>query len=285
MSEQIPELPDYCWPVDTTELPGWDSWETEPDPGADPPVVGVPTYSDVVKARAISLAGQSMRLLTGFRVGGCPVTVRPCSRYCETRTWRTYPVRGYSGSTPWWPVNLGGQWLNIGCGEHSDGCSCGRTYEVRLASATSEVSEVKIDGAVLPPSSYRLDPGGRLVRLDGDAWPLCQDLNAPDTEDGTWSITYTPGAPVDGLGAVAAGWLALEYAKALIGEDCGLPTTVTQVVRLGVTMTLAPGSFPEGKTGIRIVDDYLTRWNPHGYLYSPSAVLNIDLPSHRAVGP
>lgn len=285
MSEQIPELPDYCWPVDTAELPGWDEIAVEADPDAEPPVLEVPVYSELTKARAISLAGQTMQLLTGFRVGGCPVTVRPCMRGCETRTWRAYPVRGYSGSTPWWPVNLGGQWLNIGCGAHSDGCSCSRTSEVRLASATSEVTEVKVDGAVLDPIHYRLDPGGILVRLDGESWPLCQNLGAPDTEDGTWSITYVPGTPVDGLGAVAAGWLALEYAKALIGQDCALPTTVTQVVRLGVTMTLAPGSFPDGKTGIRIVDDYTARWNPYGHLGSPVAVYNLDLPSHRAVGP
>jgi hypothetical protein len=276
MSEQIPELPDYCWPVDTTELAGWDDWAIEPEPEADPPVEGVKLYSEVVKARAESLAGQSMRLLCGFRVGGCPVTVRPCRRDCNTRTWGAYPVRGYAGSTPWFPVSLGGQWLNVSCCDHSGGCSCSASYEVALPSAVSAVDEVLIDGEVLAPSSYQLRPGGRLVRIDGERWPLEQDLNAPDTEPGTWSVTYVPGAPVDGLGAVCAGLLALEYAKALNGDDCDLPTTVTQVVRLGVTMTLAPGSFPEGKTGIRIVDDYVTRWNPYGHLASPAAVYNID---------
>lgn len=279
-----PDLPDECWPVDVTVIPDWDDNEVEADPEADPPVVAVPVYSADTKARAIALAGQSMRLLTGFRVGGCPVTVRPCRRDCNTRTWRTYPVRGYMGSTPWFPVQLGGAWLNIGCG-CSTSCSCSRVFEIRLSSAASAVSEVKVDGVVLDASSYRLDPGGRLVRTDGIDWPLCQDLNAPDTEAGTWSVTYTPGAAVDGLGAAAAGLLASQYARALNGGDCELPDTVTQVVRLGVTMTLAPGSFPGGRTGIRIVDDYLTFYNPYGYIGVPSAMVNIDALPPRAVGP
>lgn len=116
MTVQLPELPDFCWPVDTACVPDWDAWEVEPDPEADPPVEGVPVYTDAEKGRAVSLAGQTLRALTGYRVGGCPVTVRPCRAGCSEQTWRTYPAVGYSGSTPWYPVSLGGRWLNIGCG-------------------------------------------------------------------------------------------------------------------------------------------------------------------------
>lgn len=276
--EELPDLPDFCWPVDVSCVPDWDAWETEPDPAADPPEDGVPLYTDAAKARAISLAGQTLRLLTGFRVGGCPVTVRPAARGCREQTWRTYPVAGY-GSTPWQPVSLGGRWLNITCG-HATACGCLSTREVRLDGPASSVDEVKVDGVVLDPAAYRLDLGGRLVRLDGEGWPLCQDLAADDDAEGTWSVTYTPGAAVDGLGAYVAGLLAGEYVRACAGGECRLPTGVTQIVRQGVTMTLGTGAFPEGKTGIREVDAYLERWNPHAHTEAPK-VWSPDLARNR----
>jgi hypothetical protein len=52
---------------------------------------------------------------------------------------------------------------------------------------------------------------------------------------------------------------------------------VTQVVRNGVTVTLAPGSFPNGKTGVREVDAYLERWNPSGRRGPPMTVWSPDL--------
>lgn len=253
MSVTTPELPDSCWPVDTSCVAGeWDAWATTPNPGASPPVVGVPKYSDEAKARAVALAGQTLRMLTGYRVGGCPVTVRPDTAPC-----------GCLPTTAGRCDHLGGR-------------------EVRLGAQVGAVVEVLIGGATLSPTAYRLDTGGRLVRTDGDPWPTYQNLAAPLTEPDTWSVTYYPGAAVDGLGAAAAGRLALEFVKACSGDSCNLPTAVTQVVRNGVTITRAPGAFPEGKTGIREVDAYLDRWNPH-QLKAPSLVFSPDLPVHRSV--
>lgn len=264
---EIPDLPDYCWPADLSCVPDWNDWEVEPDPEADPPVEGVPLYTDAEKARAVALAGQTLRMLTAFRVGGCPITVRPASKRCTELTWRTYVVGG-AGGAPWQPVNIGGSWLNIACG-HGSVCGCLGLREVRLYGQASSVSEVKVDGMVLDPTAYRLDLGARLVRTDGEDWPLCQDLAAPDTEPGTWSVTYTPGAAVDGLGAHAAGILAGEFVKACSGMECSLPANVTQIARNGVTMTLGLGTFPDGKTGIREVDLYVERWNPYGHKTAP----------------
>lgn len=277
-----PELPEFCWPVDTSCVPDWDTWQVEPDPDADPPVEGVPTYTPEAKARAIALAGQSMRLLTGFRIGGCPITVRPCTAGCAERTNRPVAA-GFGGSTPWFPVSLGGRWLNIGCG-HGGGCGCSRIHEVRLYGPAGEVTEVKVDGVVLDPTAYRLDTGARLVRVDGQGWPLCQDMAAPDSEPGTWSVTYTPGLPVDGLGAWAAGLLAGELVKACDGGDCDLPPNVTQIVRNGVSLTLGVGAFPGNKTGIRAVDSWLEAVNPNG-LVAPSYAWSPDIARPRTVGP
>lgn len=273
--EEVPPLPDSCWPVDTSCVPDWNAWDVEPDPDAVPPEPGVPVYSDAEKARAVALAGLAMRMLTAYRVGGCPITVRPSSQGCRERTWRTYPV---DGTAPWSPLSVGGRWINLTCGHDGAACGCIGTRQVRLWGNPGRASivSVKVDGLTLDPSAYRLDPGALLVRLDGQGWPLCQDLTAPDTAEGTWSVTYTPGAPVDGLGAYAAGVLAGQYVRLCAGGQCDLPSTATQVQRDGVTLTLAPGAFPGGRTGIREVDVYLERWNPHG-LRAPSTVWSPDV--------
>lgn len=273
MSETpLPDLPDACWAVDTTCIPNWDA--------VDPEDPELPYYSDADKARAISLAGQTMRLLTGYRIGGCPITVRPCKAGCSDPTWRTYPP---GGGGVWQPVNMGGSWLNVACGCGGSGCSCTTVQEVRLYGQASAVTLVKIDGMTLDLTAYRLDPGGRLVRTDGQAWPACQDMNAPDTEPGTFSVTYSPGGVVDGLGAWAAGILAAEYVEVCATGKCNLPDTVSQIVRNGVTMTLTPGAFPDGKTGLRAVDSYLESVNPNGLKAAPM-VWSPDIARPRTVG-
>lgn len=254
---ELPPLPDYCWPVDTSCVPDWDATDDTDQP----------LYSDEAKDRAVSLATQSLRMLTGWRVGGCPVTVRPAAARCREQTYRTYVVAGI-GSTAWFPVSLGGTWLNVGCG-HSSVCGCLGLREVTLWGAASSVDEVKVDGVTLDVSAYRLDRGGRLVRVDGEDWPLCQNLAAPDTDTGTWSVTYTPGATVDGQGAWAAGVLAGEFVKACTGVECRLPRNVTQVTRQGVVQTISPETFPGGRTGIHEVDAYIERWNPYGHKTPP----------------
>ena len=266
---ELPGLPDACWPVDPSCIEGWDDVYDPEDPDAG-------GYSDADKAAAVALAGQTMRMLTGYRVGGCPVTVRPCTQACHESTWRG------RGGVGWAPVQQGGRWLNIGCG-HAGGCGCTHAHEVRLPPPAGQVTEVVLDGVTLDPSAYRLDTGGRLVRTDGVGWPLSNDLTVTEGP-GAWHVSYVPGYPVDGLGAQAAGRLAAEYVKACSTGECDLPqAVVTGLSRNGVTMTLTPGAFPEGKTGIRTVDAYLERWNPYA-LSVPPMVWSPDLDQHRVVG-
>lgn len=275
MPEPLPAMPDHCWPVDLSCVKDWDEWEVEPDPEAVPPVVGVPLYSEHDKARAIALAGQTLRMLTGYRVGGCPITVRPCRTPPSNPTWRTYPVGG---------VQSLGQWLAMSCGCTRTACGCTGSNEVQLGTV-GRVVMVMVDGMVLDPSAYLLVGRGTLVRTDGLPWPLTQDALLPDTEPGTWSVTYVPGAEVDGLGAAMAGVLAGEYVRACSdGGECRLPSGVKTIVRQGVTMELGVGAFPDGKTGIREVDAWIERWNPHG-LVSPSLVMSPDVKRPRRVRP
>lgn len=262
---------DMCWPV---------NWEVCP--------------SDVFatltpEARLISevFAGQTLRMLTGYRVGGCSVTVRPCNRSCIPGSWLTAPDvgalfaganGGYFGMSPY--VGAGGAWVNA-CGCAGDGCSCTRVQEVWLPTSVGvgRIDEVTVDGVVLPASAYRIDNGNRLVRQDGEAWPTCQDMNAPLGQVDTWGVTYLDGNPVDGIGSYIAGLLAAEYAKACAGQDCALPTNVQTVTRQGITMNLDPEMFTGGVTGVRAVDSYIRIWNPLTSL--PSGIYSLDAPKGR----
>lgn len=230
---------DVCWPVDTTACEEWASF---PAP---------------VQEVAAGLAGQVLRMLTGYTVGGCPVTLRPCTVRCGAAStgWQ------WSGGT-FTPVNTAGVWTNAGCCGFD--CRHDAAKELRLPAPVGRVDEVKVDGVVVPATAYQLVNGNRLVRTDGGTWPLVQDMDKADTEVGTFSVTFLNAAEVDTSGAAAAGALACEFAKALTpGQKCALPKGVTQITRQGVSMQITPGAFPDGLTGIQIVDAYVMRYNPN----------------------
>lgn len=245
MSENIPPLPDRCeWPVDWACYPGSD--------GIEP----------VVKQRAEAMAVSSLRFLSLYQVGGCPITVRPCAQSCMPG------VNVYNGGA-WMTPHIGvtGRWVN-GCGCTS-GCSCGPMSVALLDAPVGRVDEVQVDGVTLDPSAYEVQNGNELVRLDGDVWPLCQDMTQPAGGPGTFSVTYLNGIPVDGYASYVAGLLAAEFVAACDGGKCSLPPSVVSVVRQGVTMEFASGVWAGMRTGILGVDSWLTMFNPAGRMAAP----------------
>jgi hypothetical protein len=257
-----------CWPIN------WDAC------GGDI----LETLTPEQKELAEALAAQTLRMLTGYRVGGCPVTVRPCNRSCVPSSWLTAPspsimfAGAYGGSFGFSPyVGPNGLWMNA-CGCRNDGCSCVKVEEVILPGTVGRVDEVLLDGEVLDPSAYRVDDFRKLVRTDGGSWPVCQDMNA-DGGEGTFFVTYLDGNPVDGVGAYVGGLLAAEYAKACQGADCALPSNVRNVTRQGITQELDPEMFQNGLTGERAVDAYIRMWNPQDTL--PSGIYSPDAPRGR----
>ena len=234
-----PALPDSCWPIDEGCCADLDS------------------YAPTVQLRAKALAGQTMRMLTGYRVGGCAITVRPCTRSCvgSAGGWYSYGP----GFFPY--QNSLGQWVNS-CGCQTD-CDHLGAAQIALPGPVGRVDAVWLDGVELDESVYRVDNGNLLVRLDGGVWPTTQEMGLPLTDAGTFGVTYLQGIPVDGLGAWAAGILACEYAKACSGGKCKLPSGVTSIVRQGIAMEIPTGAFENGLTGIREVDAYVQRWNPN----------------------
>lgn len=270
MSIPVPEPSNLCFPVD---------WSCDQDFYDD---LMAEEGGPAIIARAESLAALSLRMLTGYQLGGCPVVVRPCSPRCVPSSWLVAPVPAGDG----WYAGLGftpfisnGAWFN-GCGCRTDDCSCTTIQKVNLPGWVGSVTEVAIDGEVIPPAYYRVDNGTQLVRTDGGSWPSCQDMNVGPDEVGSFTVTYAQGVPVDGNGAYAAGVLAREFALACRGGVCSLPPGVVQIARAGITLDLAVGSFPGGLTGNREVDLYVQSLNPYA-VRSVAEVFSPDVPRAR----
>lgn len=206
--------------------------------------------------RALMLATSSLQALTLYRVGTCPETIRPSA-----------PVVRPCGC--WNPMNWGGVWLNQGCRHDARVSQVRANSEIRLPGPVGYIDSIKVNGEELDLDSgdIRLDNGYILVWQGDGPSPFLetQDLNKPDTEPGTWSITYSRSHPVGPDGALAVAYLAMEFAKACKPKGkCSLPKGVQTVARNGVSFTIEAGLFPGGLTGIEIVDAFILKWYPAG---------------------
>jgi hypothetical protein len=202
--------------------------------------------------------------LTGRQWPGlCLSTVRPQSGEAALGA-VSWPGNGYR--QPWLVER--GVW---GCScNRSERSGCSFVPEIKLADRVVSVSQVKIDGVVVPTNEYRIDDHRYLVGLrrpDGSerTWPCCQDDGLPDTQPHTFSVSFTRGGYPPVGGTVAAASLACEFAKGmgLLGDDaakkCRLPRRVTSIVRQNVSVAvLDPLTlFQDGRTGLPEVDLWL----------------------------
>jgi len=139
-----------------------------------------------------------------------------------------------------------------------------------------EITEVKIDGDVVPADEYTLWNYRYLTRLDDQRWPVAQDLTQPDTEDHTFSISYTYGAPPPLTAVAAAAELACQLYQMCAGnaDACTLPTGTTRVTRQGIViekLAFTSWAFRNGewRTGLPAVDTFLGAYNPNGLKRRP----------------
>jgi len=219
------------------------------------------TRSEATQQTATRLAWRSLRHLTGGRVGNPPVVIRPCRATCA----------GWTAT----PTVSGGSWYNVSCGHSgANDCGCYTISAIDMPGRVAEIVSVVLNGVTLNPESYVLVNGSILWRREGE-WPLCQDLSQPSDGDSAFAVTYIPGVVPGVDGQYAAGALACEFAKAIEGGKCRLPSSVTSLVRQGVTMEFTQGIFPGGITGIREVDVYVKTINPHS-VSQPSRVWSPD---------
>lgn len=193
-------------------------------------------------------ASETLYILSDSQFPGeCEVTIRPCSSRASY-SWQQHDYLSFAG-------NNVTTWGSCSCRD-SDSCSCPPLSEIRLPhDNVTEVSEVKVDGAVLASSLYRLDPPNLLVSLD-EPWGCCQDMSLADTEEDTWSITYTHGLAPPTLGVTAAAILACEFYMACDPEafegQCRLPSNVVTIARQGVTISKLVGELFVARPGQQV---------------------------------
>lgn len=233
-----------------------------------------PTPAEIErKELAEAFAWTTLQTLTAFQIALCPITVRPTSKRC----WDTY--RYGSGYDP--HMNSDGKWVNVSCGHWND-CSCTTIKEVILDGQVGAIVSVMIDGFMVEPENYRIDNGNRLVRQDGVDWPLCQDMNIPAGEVGSFVVTYYQGTAPNTLINYAAGSLAAEFYRAMLGDKkCRLPNGVRSVTRQGISFEIQDDLFSSGFTGIQEVDIIIRQMNPYQHKSEP-VIMSIDtLPQRR----
>lgn len=197
----------------------------------------------------------------------------------------------------WWGLRTGprGPYGNVGgLSANSGGCGCGcgtgcqSSCAVRLDPApVIDITSVKIDGVVQPPSTYQVIDGNLLVRSPAaGCWPTCNDLSAPDTAPGTWSATYQYGHPPTKTAMEMASIYACEIAKYCVNRRCRLTGKITSLTRDGVSIDLDPMAFIDnGLTGLPEIDLWLRMVNPHA-LAQPSQVWTPEtLPPRQVTWP
>lgn len=247
-------------------------WDVDPEVLAE----AWDSYDESVQERALLLATSTLQTLTNYRVGSCPITIRPCPE--TSRCGCDWNPLSHSGATG--PVLWDGNWYNT-CRHRT---RCGPLSEIDIPGPVGYVSELRIDGVDqdLWNGDWRLDDGHLLVwqGLGASPVPLTQNLSRPDTEVGTWSLTYSRSYPVLADARIAVSQLALEMAAAITPrKKCALPRGVTNVVRNGVSFSLEAGLFTNGLTGLDAVDAFILKWAPAG---GPSQTAVVFDPGKRS---
>jgi hypothetical protein len=238
---------------------------------------------DALCAEAAAAASEILYELSGRTfTGSCgPVTVRPLARPTDidSRAWAARFPMGWSGS---WGA-CGAYGASTGVASHY---GCSNPPEIDLgAYPVNEIVQVLIDGIEIPADEYELRNYRTLVRLRPTAsttpterwgWPTCQINDLPDTEPGTFSVTYLYGQPPPTSGVLAAEKLAEYLVLPKLGDTTRYPARVTNVTRQGVTSSVADimDTVKDGGTGIYEVELFLNAVNPHraerqGVVWSP----------------
>lgn len=227
--------------------------------------------------------------------GQCgPVTVRPVSRPTDidTRAW------GATLSTVGWVASQG---FASAYGSFNPAVLAHygtlEPPQIELPYPVTEIIQVKIDGEVIPPVEYevrdfktlvRLRPSGSAIPTARWGWPTSQIMDLPDTEPGTFSVTYMYGNPPPAGGMLAAEKLAEVVLLPKLGDTSHYPKRVTNIQRQGVSamVTDVLDLVMKGGTGIYEVELFLTTYNPNK-LQRQAAVWSPDLgrPGRRTEQP
>jgi hypothetical protein len=243
----------------------------------------VSTASPTVTGLAVQFATDVLWALSGRQFGFTTVTLRPVQWHQRDTPFPDLWIAWPGAMAPPMSASPFGTWWGWAIDEIDMGfCS---NVEARLPAPVYDVTQVKVDGQILPTTSYRVDDNRILVRTDGNAWPAWNDLRKDDTQNGTWSATGVFGSNIPADAALAVGELACEFLRAIDGEDCRLPKNITSIARQGVTIRLPDPAeaFKSGLTGLRLPDLFIKTWNPKG-LRSRARSYSVDTHLLRRTG-
>lgn len=199
--------------------------------------------------------------------GVCDRTVRP-DLGARNRLWWSEPGGGAWTDVPWTATRVGRGW---------DLCTNGTLTRFSLPGPVQTVTQILVDGAVLDPAAYFVEGRSTLVRVDGNRWPVGQDLTRSPSDTDTsgtpaWSVTYEWGQAPPDSGVLMAKSLAVELI--LAATDCGqcrLPWAgaVATAQRKGTTVSYQSLSeqFKNGEVGLADVNLWLNavrggEWRP-----------------------
>lgn len=223
-------------------------------------------YPQAVQDFATSLATKVMWAATGRRYGLCSNVVRPCGKYTDGYWYGGTLYGNWAWGSGWGWYGFDGFYGGCGCGVNGYGwCDCVPANQIWLPGPVNSVTQVKQDGAVVPVNSYRVDDNWWLVRTDGNSWPWWQNLNVDTDQPNTLEVTYLRGQTIPTDVLYGAGLLASQYAKACQGSACQLPSSVTSVVRNGVSLQGVDWTqmLANGMTGNALVDQVIRADNPN----------------------
>lgn len=130
-------------------------------------------------------------------------------------------------------------------------------------------------GELITPDNYYLVDYSTIQAAQGVPWAPC------DIE-----VTYSYGSQAPELGRKAAKYMAIQFIKLWVGDDCELPARVTSVSRQGVSYTVLDSQdfIDELRTGVYTVDLFLKSVNPDG-ARSKARVFTPDVPRARKYTP
>jgi hypothetical protein len=259
------------WPIDRTCI-------TVPLPPLDDPPTGDQqvVYDAALAQRnaAEDTAVSVLWALSGRQFGLCPTLVRPCP---EFRPYDRFgSIHGYGGGYDGGGVTSyvlsweGDRWLNWPCGCFGGRCRVNGPGKIHLPGPAHSITEVRIEGSVVDPSTYVLESGDVLYRV-GHAWPS-QDLSRPVGQPNTWTVEYLRGMPPPAGVANMVGTLANEFLNVCSGGKCRLPRNIVGVTRAGVSYQVYDPKqiYEAGKTGLPEIDLWLSAINPAHITQAPT---------------
>jgi hypothetical protein len=224
--------------------------------------------TDTQLAGHLMLASEILWALSGRRWygGGCTeeAVLRSSPPLPGTQSW---PYHASWGSCGCWAH---GTWLDGRFFPPRDYRHQQAPMAIRLPRApVTSVLSVTVGGE--PFAAYNLIRQGWVERIDGQGWNTC---------DGETVVRYTFGEPPPLGGREAVIKLAVEFARASLGQACRLPQRTTSVVRQGISieMTDPMEFFEHGRTGLFEVDLWLSAVNPQGRPQS-AGVWSPDIPT------